>query len=813
MKFPCAHSTSQTTVIISLLCLPFVGLFADTVTWTGATNKFWGQSSNWDTGAKPTASDEAFFGSTSSSFSVDLGSANRSVDSLTIDSNTAYTFADQNPGQALHTNGLSVVSGTGHTFNIPVEFTSAATVSVASGADLTLNGIVSGTANVTKSGAGTLKLTGTNSYTGETIISEGSILLDNLTGSLTNQAGTVSLGTSGASLATIGDDFTQSSGGRLEIEIGSNVAGSGYDQLQVADTVSLAGTLDVTFLNNYTPVDGDSFTIVTGASITDAGLLFNTPTLQDNFYWEVEWTSTSLTLNIEADSLAIFRNTYGLSVDGAADAQDWSGNGLANIFYYAFGLGDPSEAIIDYSKLPALSIAEDGTISYAYSRLIDTTELTYTAYSSFDLEDWVDLDGDFPELSASNEGIEIIDADYERRTLDFSTTEPKAFFHLDVFDPQAALNYINQNHQPSLSLNYYISTQGEHPFAGGHLSPAVLSEVKLFATGTEPAGYLPAEGQLLPINQYGALYSLIGDTFGGDNQTTFALPDLRGRTPIGDGSGPGLSNRTLGDTGGVDEVTLMTIQLPSHSHSSPEGELGLNGTGESHSNMQPFVVLKPIIRTSGGNIPADGIICTGEESVGYLGEIKWLATSLVPVGWTEADGQILPIASNSDLYALLQTTYGGDGRATFGLPDLRGRAAMAAGTGLGLSERTAGIKLGEESSNLSIAQMPEHTHPLVSGEVSGATGLGEAHSNMMPSLALNYMLCSTTQEVRAFAVPDFIIGLSLDGASDRPDLRGRIPIGSNTTYPYLSILGSETTILTHEDLPTHTHSESGTEPN
>ena len=81
-----------------------------------------------------------------------------------------------------------------------------------------------------------------------------------------------------------------------------------------------------------------------------------------------------------------------------------------------------------------------------------------------------------------------------------------------------------------------------------------------------PAGWASAEGQILPITENNALFALIGTTFGGDGRVTFGLPDLRGRLPIGQGTGPGLSPRAWGQVGGQEAVTLTTNQLASHSH-------------------------------------------------------------------------------------------------------------------------------------------------------------------------------------------------------------------------------------------------------
>lgn len=88
-----------------------------------------------------------------------------------------------------------------------------------------------------------------------------------------------------------------------------------------------------------------------------------------------------------------------------------------------------------------------------------------------------------------------------------------------------------------------------------------VGEIRMFAGNFAPAGWMFCEGQLLPISEYETLFNLIGTTYGGDGQSTFALPDLRGRIPLHFGNG-----FTLAETGGVEEVTLTVSQIPAHSH-------------------------------------------------------------------------------------------------------------------------------------------------------------------------------------------------------------------------------------------------------
>ncbi|AET70825.1 microcystin-dependent protein [Desulfosporosinus orientis DSM 765] len=93
-----------------------------------------------------------------------------------------------------------------------------------------------------------------------------------------------------------------------------------------------------------------------------------------------------------------------------------------------------------------------------------------------------------------------------------------------------------------------------------------IGEISLVPYNFAPRGWAFCEGQLLPISQNQALFSLLGTTYGGDGVTTFALPDLRGRLPIGVGVGPGLSNYNLGETGGTETVTLTNNNMPMHNH-------------------------------------------------------------------------------------------------------------------------------------------------------------------------------------------------------------------------------------------------------
>ena len=98
------------------------------------------------------------------------------------------------------------------------------------------------------------------------------------------------------------------------------------------------------------------------------------------------------------------------------------------------------------------------------------------------------------------------------------------------------------------------------------MSEPFLGEIRLFAGTFAPVGWNFCNGELLAISENDALFALIGTTYGGDGQATFALPDLRGRVPVHQGTGQGLSPYTIGQTGGAEAVTLTVAQIPTHSH-------------------------------------------------------------------------------------------------------------------------------------------------------------------------------------------------------------------------------------------------------
>lgn len=160
-------------------------------------------------------------------------------------------------------------------------------------------------------------------------------------------------------------------------------------------------------------------------------------------------------------------------------------------------------------------------------------------------------------------------------------------------------------------------------------SEPFVGELSIFGGNFAPRGWALCDGQLLPISQYSALFSILGTIYGGDGVSTFGLPDLRSRVAIHPGNGPGLSSYRLGQKGGAETVTLTTSQIPAHNHSaqlkvatsanpvtrdfpdvSQAGasadvtfdqavETSNSGGGQPHDNIQPFQCVNYIIALQG----------------------------------------------------------------------------------------------------------------------------------------------------------------------------------------------------------------------
>ena len=267
--------------------------------------------------------------------------------------------------------------------------------------------------------------------------------------------------------------------------------------------------------------------------------------------------------------------------------------------------------------------------------------------------------------------------------------------------------------QPTLAIRTMIRTQGT--------SNDSLGQIMMYAGSFPPTtinGWQPCAGQVLNITDNPSLYAAIGSAYGGDGTTTFALPDLRGRAAVGTGTGAGLSAWAQGQTRGAETVTLTTANLPSHAHTlptslEPSGTTLATGSGQAFGILQPSLGVRYVTPLSGYVPFPTGGFYGGADPV--VGQVSLTARSAVPTGWAACDGSTLSIAGNSSVYAVMGTTYGGDGTTTFALPDLQGRAAIGQGAGRPgqVVPQTLGQASGVESIALTEAQL--HANAPLSG--------------------------------------------------------------------------------------------------
>lgn len=319
-----------------------------------------------------------------------------------------------------------------------------------------------------------------------------------------------------------------------------------------------------------------------------------------------------------------------------------------------------------------------------------------------------------------------------------------------------------------------------------------VGEVRMFGGSYVPQGWVACEGDVLPVASYLDLFSVIGFTYGGNGTSLFGVPDLRGRTPLGVGDGPGLTPRSSGEVGGQERVSLTSAQMPYHRHdlrasgaeattTDPAGNTwGVSPDGAPYAPAAGSASFAPAaVRTAGtgaaheNRSPVLGVafgICHyadpgTDDGDTTIGEIRLWAGPTPPDNWRLCDGATLDIADNVALFSILGTTYGGDGIRDFRLPDLRGRVPVHVG-----GSRVAGQTGGVEQVALTTAQMPAHTHDItatsaaasssspvgatwavadrptyssaaqVAAAPTGITGGGQAHPNMPPYLALSFII-------------------------------------------------------------------------
>lgn len=233
--------------------------------------------------------------------------------------------------------------------------------------------------------------------------------------------------------------------------------------------------------------------------------------------------------------------------------------------------------------------------------------------------------------------------------------------------------------QPSLAMSYGITIFNIFPSRGDDSGldsngpeRGLIAQLSLYASNLVPGA--PTNGQILSIAQNTALFAILGTTYGGNGRTSYALPDLRGRTIIGAGQGTDLTNRALGTQLGAEIQELSASNLPE------------NGA-EPFSLMAPSLAIQYLIQGSG--------------NVDDIGSVSAFAGNFSPRGWMVADGRALDSTQYDALFSKIGYAYGGSG-STFHLPDLRGRTIVGAGGAF-----ARGDEFGAEMALLTPAQVPE----------------------------------------------------------------------------------------------------------
>ena len=177
------------------------------------------------------------------------------------------------------------------------------------------------------------------------------------------------------------------------------------------------------------------------------------------------------------------------------------------------------------------------------------------------------------------------------------------------------------------------------------------------------------------------------------------MGDQGSQGPKGDKGDPG----TLPDTAAIND--LITYDGTNWVAKNLSISASSTGGSQSVNNMQPYLALNYVIALQ-------GVFPSRNAVDPFIGEIMLVGFNFAPRSWASCDGQLLPISQNAALFSLLGTIYGGDGRTTFALPDLRGRTAIHTGTGPGLSSRPQGQRGGTETNTMTVAQMPSHSHTI-----------------------------------------------------------------------------------------------------
>ena len=377
----------------------------------------------------------------------------------------------------------------------------------------------------------------------------------------------------------------------------------------------------------------------------------------------------------------------------------------------------------------------------------------------------------------------------------------------------------DSNLQPALILNQAVQFTGIFPSRDFGYPNASIGYIRTFASDREfqPA---QAEGGLIPISFNTALFSILGTFYGGNGINSFGLPNLTGQIVVGAGG-----SYSVGQNVGNGVITIANSNMPTTA----------GGSGQPFQNMQSGLAMNWIINVE-GLYPVSG----GDITLDSIGVLSQFAGNFAPNGTMFAHGQLLNIADYSSLFAIIGTTYGGDGINTFALPDLRGRTAIGAGNGF-----TVGQVVGSDQTYLTNANLPT--------QVGGG---GVPVSNYGPSLVLNPVIITqglypsdgrdfdseenTMSEIIFFAgnytsfrnaLPAIgqvlpiasnqalfsLLGTSFGGNGTTnfalPDLRGRAVVGEGNGWTVGNYIGTSTFVIDYTDLPPVNLTANGSAPN
>ena len=261
------------------------------------------------------------------------------------------------------------------------------------------------------------------------------------------------------------------------------------------------------------------------------------------------------------------------------------------------------------------------------------------------------------------------------------------------------------NMMPSVAVTEAIALSGNYPTHGGGQSDLTMGAIRHFAFTFAPGGTAAANGTLLSIAGNEPLFSILGTMYGGNGETDFALPNLRGRVSVESGTGPGLALHNQGEAYGANAFFLSQVELP----------VSVGGASQQIDNSPGALPVRYVINA------LDNTWSGGLDMVGGIWEF---AGDFAPGGTLECDGRLLNISDYELLFTKIGTTYGGNGETTFALPDLRGRTIIGSQTGTDL-----GIAVGEGEMKIGQDNLP-----------TNMGGDGVPIDNQGPGLTLNFLI-------------------------------------------------------------------------